>query len=335
MDGIRCCARHGLGLRDSSVMCSGKASPSFQAAEIEIDDIEATEPVPSMELELAQYHQKMLYLPMAEDATPLVVIKKALVDKGYVSVRGGAIHVTDIAKDMEDFYRDVPQECLLTWQIQKLLSGCRQHPKDICALAYFLQIDPTDLLAHSTYEIEKQSTNFDKRCRTLLENGICINEAARKLGVSSKTVRDVRDGLLTNVKKSVRGKGGCKPKDWVLLDEATLPKVRRYIKRIQSAEAAGARPHKITAYGCAVSLALEPRSLYRMERCRELLHQYQETKEEYWAREIIWMVSKYKREGQTICYTDLRRELNLRRSYIEAALPYIKDNEIKEIVKEL
>lgn len=330
MDGIRCCPKHRIVLSDSAVAYSGKASPSFTAAEAVLSAGDMTDRVSGMEAELARFHQKILFMPTVESAAPIDVIKDQLHKCGYMSVRGGAVHIRELERDMAAFYQDLPQESLLDWQIQKLLAGKRTHPKDVCSLAYFLKLQPEQLIAAGNFNTERHIAEFDRQCRKLLDKGTGVNKAARMLGLSSKTVRDIRDQKLTAQRKTQRGTGGSIKKDWQALDEEALSKVQAYIDQVKETEAAGGRPRKITYFGAAKMLGIETRTLARLERCVLALKPYQETQEEFWAREISWCIHKLEAEGQEINYTALRRMLNLRRGYIAAALPYIKDQRIRE-----
>lgn len=331
MDGIRCCPKHGILLNDSVVIYSGKASPSFTAAECVLPAGDTAGHVSDMEAELARFHQKILYLPTDENASPIDAIKDQLRQCGYMSVRGGMVHIKELERDMAAFYQDIPQERLLDWQIQKLLAGKRTHPKDICSLSYFLKLQPEQLIAAGDFDTGRNIADFDRKCRKLLEEGIGVNEAARMLGLSSRTVRDIRDHKLTAQRKIQRGTGGSNKKDWQALDDEALSKVLAYIDQVKEAEAAGGRPRKITYFGAAKVLGMGTRTLTRLEKCVLALKPYQETQEEFWAREIGWCIHKLEAEGQEINYTALRRALNLRRGYIITALPYMKDQRIREI----
>lgn len=335
MDGIRCCPKHGIVLRDSVVIYSGNASPSFTAAESVLSETAITDHVSGMEMELAQFHQKLLFMPTVESATPIDAIKNQLRKCGYMSVRGGVVHIKELEKDMAAFYQDLPQERLFDWQIQKLLAGKRTHPKDICSLAYFLKLQPEHLFADGIFDMQRYIVDFDRKCRKMLEEGMGVNEAARILGVSSKTVRDIQAHKLTAQRKTQRGIGGSHKKDWQALDDEALSKVLAYIDQVKEMEAAGGRPRKITYFGVAKMLGMETRTLERLEKCVLALRQYQETQEEFWAREICWCIQNLEAEEHEINYTALRRALNLRREYIVAALPYMKDQRIREIALNL
>lgn len=333
MKGVNCCHKHGIRLVSSGLILSGKASPNFHTAEIALQDLEEDiEPAMEKEMMLAQCNKELLdaVIDMEGITTPLVVINNALYDSDLISKRGGAYRLARIEESMADFYRDCPEERFTKSQISKFFAGKRIQPIDYARMALFLGIDIKQLLSPSTQNF--CIAEFDQRCRLLLQQGVGVNEAARQLGVTSGTVRDIRDGKLQTEKITQRGKGGCTPKNWDAIDTQYLPLVIDFVASIKAKEDSGERPVKITAYLVAKELGLPNKAFPRLKNCTDYISQFEESREEYWAREIVWAYHHINDTGDKMQYASFRKLLNVRRSYMVAALPFIKDDSIRMTV---
>lgn len=100
-------------------------------------------------------------------------------------------------------------------------------------------------------------------------------------------------------------------------------------------EKAGERPVRITKFLVATKLSISSRSFNRLRHCANYVKQFEETQEEFWAREIIWAITKIEKEGSELYYTAVRRLLNVKRKQIAAALPFIADTRIRSIAAEM
>lgn len=154
------------------------------------------------------------------------------------------------------YYSECPEEALQDFQISKLMTGKRLQPTDFARIGLFLGIEVKELLrsAREDFCIAK----FDENCLQFLRNGIGVNETARRLGVTSSTVRNIRDGKLTADKKTRICQSGGKKKDWEAFDKQLLPQVKKTVSFMK--EKAGERPVKITKYYVAEQLEIPPKS---------------------------------------------------------------------------
>lgn len=142
----------------------------------------------------------------------------------------------------------------------------------------------------------------------------------------------IRDGKLQTEIISQRGKGGCTPKDWDAIDTQYLPLVIDFVASIKAKEDSGERPVRITAYLAAKELGLPNKAFPRLKNCTDYISQFEESREEYWAREIVWAYHYIDAIGDKMQYASFRKLLNVRRSYMVAALPFIKDDSIRMAV---
>lgn len=334
MKGVNFCGKHGVRLKDSNLLLSGKASPNFHSAEITLQSCDLIEETaPNKERLLAMYNQELLEaeVDIDREITPITVIRNALYTSHFISRRGGTYRLEDIANAMALYYSECPEEALLDFQISKLMTGKRLQPTDFARMGLFLGIEVKELLqsAQEDFCIAK----FDETCIHALQSGMGVKETARRLGVSDATVRNIRDGIITAERKSKRGKGGCKKKDWGVLDKQLLPQVKKTVSFMK--EKAGERPVKITKFLVAEQLEIPPKSFERLKRCTDYVNSFEETQEEFWAREIIWAIKKIEKEGSELYYTAVRRLLNVKRKHIAAALPFITDTRIRSIAAEM
>lgn len=334
MKGVNCCGKHGVRLKDSNLLLSGKASPNFHSAEITLQSCDLMEETaPNKERLLAMYNQELLEaeVDIDREITPITVIRNALYTSHFISRRGGTYRLEDIANAMALFYSECPEEALLDFQISKLMTGKRLQPTDFARMGLFLGIEVKELLqsAQEDFCIAK----FDEACIHALQSGIGVNETARRLGVTSSTVRNIRDGKLTADKKTRICQSGGKKKDWEALDKQLLPQVKKTVSFMK--EKAGERPVKITKFLVAEQLEIPPKSFERLKRCTDYVNSFEETREEFWAREIIWAITKIEKEGSELYYTAVRRLLNVKRKHIAAALPFITDTRIRSIAAEM
>lgn len=334
MKGVNCCGKHGVRLKDSNLLLSGKASPNFHSAEITLQSCDLIEETaPNKERLLAMYNQELLEaeVDIDREITPITVIRNALYTSHFISRRGGTYRLEDIANAMALYYSECPEEALLDFQISKLMTGKRLQPTDFARMGLFLGIEVKELLqsAQEDFCIAK----FDEACIHALQSGIGVNETARQLGVTSSTVRNIRDGKLTADKKTRICQSGGKKKDWEALDKQLLPQVKKTVSFMK--EKAGERPVKITKFLVAEQLEIPPKSFERLKRCTDYVNSFEETREEFWAREIIWAITKIEKEGSELYYTAVRRLLNVKRKHIAAALPFITDTRIRSIAAEM
>ena len=334
LKGVNCCGKHGVRLKDSSLLLSGKASPNFHSAEIILQSCDLMEETaPNKERLLARYNQELLEaeLDIDREITPITVIRNALYTAHFISKRGGTYRLEDIANAMALFYSECPEEAFQNFQISKLMTGKRLQPTDFARMGLFLGIEVKELLcsAQEDFCIAK----FDENCLQFLQNGIGVNETARRLGVTSATVRNIRDGKLTADKKTRICQNGGKKKDWEALDKQLLSQVKKIVTIMK--EKAGERPVRITKFLVATKLSISSRSFNRLRHCANYVKQFEETQEEFWAREIIWAITKIEKEGSELYYTAVRRLLNVKRKQIAAALPFIADTRIRSIAAEM
>ena len=69
--------------------------------------------------------------------------------------------------------------------------------------------------------------------------------------------------------------------------------------------------------------------------CKAEIQKHMETKEQYWAREVIWAVRKIKSDNLPVNRTAIQRLTNMRKENLQACIPHISDKEIQKQIKSL
>ncbi len=80
-------------------------------------------------------------------------------------------------------------------------------------------------------------------------------------------------------------------------------------------------------------LNLPNKRLDLLPQCKQEILQYQESQEEYWARELIWVIEEIQRRGEIVNYKKVRKVTNMRREYINACYPYICQSGKQQVIE--
>lgn len=340
LSGINVCSIHGCFLCDSEVLITSDKTPEFVTAQSQVKY--GTVPLSGSEIEimLAGYMEKLLEKAGTLPETSIAdCLNSQLSAAGYLSRRGSIRKIADLSRDFVEYYRDMEELQPLDvyrCRLEKILNGKRIHFLEICQLAMFLNISPTDLAERRSaagISCESAAKHFDKRVTELLKDGAAINEIARRLSISSKTVRDIRDRKFAGDKKSARGRGGRKRKDWVQTDRETLPFVQSVLGEMQ--EKKGERPVRITCSGVARRLNLHKKYFQNLPLCRDEIKRYEVSFEEYWAKEVEWAMQHIQKENLKMNWKQIRNLTNLNRANFQRCLPYLEDANVAEICKSL
>lgn len=340
MMGIGICYRHRCMLKDSIVPIAGKASPRLYVLDNEITDM-GVEPVRSeLELQLAEYVTDVFHADMDMGNTVEVgkFLHSKLAGTPYVSARGEQRNLSLFYQDYKEYYRGFPKyKVMEMWQIQKIFNGYRWNTFEVCQIAMFLGI-PVDELVHMALPEKNQEQIFDEKVRELHEQGLSYPEIAKRLRASVNIVKPIGEKRYGNQGKPRQhsGKGGIKGYDWTQIDKDTLPEVKSAVEKIYTGDSG--RPHKISVYAVAKELGISDRRLKMLRECTALIKSYQESQEQYWAREVVWAVHQVQKDGDILVWRRIRDLTNMRRKDFEACLFYIDamvDAELVERIKGL
>ena len=332
MQGVNICPIHFCYLVESDVLISGKASPSLTAAD-EVIPMETQVKLSdnSTERGIAGYVSEVFQTAMDLKSDVLVgdYLHGRMDGTKYKrSVRGEHRNIALFASEFAEYYKGLPDNWFTElWQIQKVFTNCRFGTYEVCMIAMFLDIPISDL-AHMELPQKPQQQIFDEQIRAMHENGMKYPEIANRLGASYDTVKAIGEKKHRQQKADSRNhkKCGAKPKDWMQIDENTLPLVKEAIDKLYGD--GEDRPKKVTIAAVEKMLNLPSGRIHNyLPICRAEIQKYHESQEQYWAREVMWAVKKIQREGDVLNWKHIRDLTNMRRCDLTACAPYFTDEQ--------
>lgn len=391
--GVDVCSVHGCRLEESPVRNDTKTSPEWMIAENIVEEKEVRYGIEE-EVTFARYIMELLDREVLweNEVDVGTFLSAKLSESQYTSIRGKQRKLTLLFYDFKIKFGYCQEGIVEQWQIEKVLSGQRRNPLEICQIAYFLNIPMEDLI--NPKDMGNMEEKFDEKVVGMIRDGKSLNGIARELGVSSATIRKIsrkknvrskmtkekteveekeyQAGIQEERKfwKSIMQKNPdtsytqlCKNpeyryhlmwlrrndeewtnqnwmnkkvykplrQDWEKIDRETLPLVRDAICKLQGTE--DERPKKVTCYAVGKILKLPSKRLDLLPMCKQEILQYQESQEEYWARELIWTIEDIQKRGETVNYEKVRKVTNMRREYINACYPYVCQSGKQQIIE--
>ena len=337
--GIHVCPIHQCYLVDSGVTISGKATPSLKTAE---EMIPQSEPCVfadnEIEIRVAAYMAEIFQTDV--DMTSCVTVGEFFHSKmaytKYRSVRGEQRNIALFHEDFKEYYMALSQNRFTELsQIQKVLTNDRVNFYEICLMAMFLGITADELIQMKMPEKTQQQL-FDEEVYRLHEQGLKYPAVAKAISAPYATVKAIgerRYGTYHKIPKAPL-KSGAKPRDWRQIDEDTLPLVKNAISQLQGDGTT--RPKKATVFAVEKILHLSSKKIsLHLPKCRAEIQRYEESQEQYWAREVVWAARQIKASGVTLTWRKVRDLTNIRRRDFEACLPYISDYADSEVVAQI
>jgi len=327
MQGVDICPYHHCRLVDSSVLISGKASPGLVAAEMVIpDNPEVIVCHNEIECKFVDYATEVFQsnIDLQSDMTAGEFLHSRMSNTKYRSIRGEQRNIALFHADFSEYYKKLPDNTFTElWQIQKVLNGYRYNFHEICMLAMFLNIPAVDLVEMKLPE-KTQEQLFDEEIFRLHEQGLKYPEIARRLNAPYDTVKAVGEKKYKAYRKEPKKplKCGAKAYNWQQIDRDTLPLVKGAIRELQGDGVS--RPKKVTVFAVEKMLNLPSKriSLY-LPMCKAEIKKYEESQEQYWAREVVWAANKIIREGDVLNWKHIRNLTNMRKCDLTACIPYL------------
>ena len=325
MIGIDICPVHGCYLINSDVEISSRASPALKTAEEKAVSKEIIMSNSEVEKELCKYVMNVFQSDMNFDDTNIgKYLHSQMTGTKYCSVRGKQRNMEKLCLDFKDKFNDLDCNFKESWQLQKVLNGYRTNTKEVCMLAMFLGITPEELVEMKLPDISPEEL-FDKKVKELHMQGFKYPEIAKRLNASYNIVKPIGEDLYgsytyrrDNPKQKV---SQCK--DWTETDIKTLPLVREAIKKLRGD--GYQRPKKVTVYAVEKLLNLPSKRIYYLPLCKAEILKYQESQEEYWAREVVWAVNKLKHDNVSVTITRIKQLTNMRDENFKACMGYLAD----------
>ncbi|WP_196599612.1 TniQ family protein [Pectinatus frisingensis] len=337
--GIHVCPVHWCYLMDSSLMISGKATPSLKTTEEIIPQSESCVSADNeIEIRVAVYMAEVFQADV--DMESCVTVGEFLHSKmaytKYRSVRGEQRNIALFHEDFKEYYMALSKNKFTElWQIQKVLTNDRVNFYEICLMAMFLDIK-ADKLVHMELPKKSQQQLFDGKVYSLHEQGLKYPIIAKMLSAPYEVVKAIGERRYGAYHKSskIPLKSGMKPNNWGQIDEATLPLVKDAIHQLQGNGTT--RPKKVTTFAVEKILHLSSKKIsLHLPKCLAEIERHEESQEQYWAREVVWAIRQVEDSAATLTWRKVRDLTNMRRSDFEACLPYIPDYAESELAEKI
>lgn len=333
---LNVCYKHKCRLVESNVLISGKVSRALVSAEeeVNIDNIELIEN--DLEIRLTEYVIAVFEsdVNINENIQLGDFFHYKLEGTKYLSIRGKQRNINLLYNDFIEYYEKISGNGIKElWQLQKIFTNYRFNLFEICQLAMFLKVHVAELTNMKLPEKSQQQL-FDEKVKQMRDGGMGYNKIAKKLGVSSRTIRFVGKGVTRE--KRVYPSKKVNTIDWGKLDKETLPKVKNIISEIYGIK--DRRPHRVTEHAVCKKLNFPNKRFDYLPLCRKEIQKYKETNEQYWAREVIWAINTIKNKGEVLNFRKIRNLTNMRKEYLIACMPELKkigDEDIIKVVKQM
>lgn len=330
LQGGNICPIHKCYLINSAVRISGKTSPTLVAAESCVpennNDIAICQN--HIECKTAAYVTEVFQSELDLNCNITVgnFLHSRMENTPYRSVRGQQRNISLLHADFQEYYKKLPDNNFSElWQIQKVLSDDRINPYEVCMLAMFLNVSVADLVKMKLPE-QTQEQRFDEQIYLLHEQGLKYPEIARRLGASYDTVKAIGGQRYKKYHKTPHKalECGTKAYNWQQIDKDTLPLVRDAIRQLQGN--GKNRPKKVTVFAIEKILHLPSKRIETyLPRCKAEIEKYQESQEEYWAREVVWAVNYIITEGNRLNWKQIRNLTNMRKQDLIKCVPYLSN----------
>lgn len=328
MIGLTVCPTHSCYLVNSNVVISGKVPPMLRTAEECASSSEVIQTENEIEYKIAAYMLDVFQADMdiQSDISAGKFLNSCMTNTKYRSVRGEQRKIRLLHSDFIDFYKQISDNRFTElWQIQKVLTDDRVNFYEICLLSMFLGIPPNELCKREIYE-KPQHRLFDEEVYRLHDEGMKYPEIAKWLNASYDVVKAIgerRYGTYHKCKQ-VPMKCGAKSQDWNKIDEDTLPLVKKAIEQLQGD--GSIRPKKVTVFAVEKALNLSGKQIsLHLPKCLAEIKKFEETQEQYWAKEAVWAVRHIEQSGRDLSWRKIRDLTNMRRSDFERCLRFVDD----------
>ena len=164
---------------------------------------------------------------------------------------------------------------------------------------------------------------FNEKVARLYDSGLGCHRIARKMGCSPSTAKNANK-VKHKAEHDYSVRKGIKREDWEKMDEEMQQQVRDICEQIFYNQ--GGRPGHVTVNAVCRALGFSGKRFDYLSRCRKIIHEYEEEKEIYWAREVVWCYQELikKKEEEEICWRDIRNVTNMRKNNFMSTFPYLE-----------
>lgn len=319
--GVDICPIHFCKLKNSTIIISGKSSPSLITAEEIIPYNEKCEICNNkIECNLSLYIYNVFNekINMNNDIKVGDFFFSKIENTKYVTNRGEKKNVALIHEDFLKYYKDLKNNPLLEkWRLQKVFVNSIYTTYEICMVAMFLNVKENELANMKLPKIS-QAQLFDNKVKQMYKNGMSYYEISKKLNTSYESIKLIINNknstyhYQTNKKERINRKGGIKRKDWNKIDNDMYQIVKETIYRFRHDTTQ--KPQKITIGLIERILNLPDKTIINCPKCLKEIENNYESQEEFWTRKIVWAINVLKKNNKEINYTNIRKLTNIRKN---------------------
>ena len=159
------------------------------------------------------------------------------------------------------------------------------------------------------------------------------HELAEKHNLPYATISDIGEAVISQYRNfgKLSRKSGPKQREWAVLDEKYLPKVKEIVDRIYASE----KPSRVSVTRVERELGAPSKQFQKLPKCMQYVQDHLETQNEYRARQVTWAVKLFLEEGQYISRNKINHFLTFRKNDLEACFSRISDPVVKKVVSDL
>lgn len=323
MTGVNICPIHKCQLLSSAVAIVGNRAYRLEAAELAIP---YTSPVGmsnnSMECQLVEYIYRVFQKDVDFESNVKIgeFLKSRLEGTKYLSARGERRYMTLLRNDLVSYYSRLSQtDNLEIEMLQKMFVSKKIDMVSICQLSMFLEVS-IDELTCLKLPPKTQTELFEERAREMRKNGMLFNQIAQELGVCTSTIQLI--GKHKPRKAKVYTVNTHEKRDWEQMDRDLLPEVQHIIREFYNQEG---RPKKLTKLFVAEKLNYINLKWRKFPLCLTEYKKWEESMEQFWAREVEWAVNDILKTGARLNYNQIFHRVHVKRVKLISCLPYLEE----------
>ena len=114
-------------------------------------------------------------------------------------------------------------------------------------------------------------------------------------------------------------------RDWNAFDEELAPALEQFAHDVYNGINTDGRPEKVSLKRVCREIGINEESFQKLPKYQNIFKRYSETREEYWAREIVWAYKQLTEKGKPFFWSDIRRLTGIKKRNLDRILPYLAD----------
>ena len=187
LDHIDVCPVHGCYLQDSVVDITSRPSPSLiHAEEVILKKQQDVSYGSALEFKIAQYTSQVFLADVNFKSNVKIgqFLHSCIEYTKYVSSRGVHRYTNLLFKDLQEFYKGLPNLTISEeWQLGKMFSNYQFHTYDICLLTFFLNVPVSDLVKMALPP-KSQVEKTDEKILSLHSQGLNYRQISEEIGIA-------------------------------------------------------------------------------------------------------------------------------------------------------